>query len=389
MGQGYTASLSCHAHRLSKQYQHLFINKGKTQKQWLGGDNANSIWLDSDRVLWTFGDTLWGKYPERKNSYRTLHYFTHDSFGIVNHKEKRMIFYTNESEEGKPTSFFVSKIPNHYYWILSGTRVGSSLIFGLADILQKEKGFEVVGTSFAIISNPSLPPEKWHIKMVSLSSVMPALNVIDNYSWNVSLIVHQNDVYLFGRNNNPLNKKGMVLARININDLLESKWMNMTFLIDDKPKFHSHFKKLPIDSSELKRVEGLPDMSEASIYFDKKNKRWVTLAIPFMTYDVMLYTSPHLMGPWENKGQIYRIPAPWRTTQYKGKSLFISYAPKIHPELASASDKTNQLAFVFSYINNLNEFDFPGISKQKIKATLRQYTDFYQPILVKVRCKTN
>lgn len=380
------SSLSCKtdALALNDPLQQLFLNKGKLNTQWLGGDNANSMSIGHGQYVWTFGDTLLGTFPDKKNTHKNYRYFIHDSIGKMNFSSEKptMQFYFNESSEGKPTTFFKPQNKAHYYWLLSGVSIGDKVVLGLAEIENKAHSFDVVGTSYAVVDNPEAAPGDWVSHLFNLTTSFP--KALAKYQWNVALVKNDDYLYLFGAASNVFKYPSMYLARIKKEDAFNNQWQKLSFFTE-RDSTYSEWKSIPFNYDGLKQVQGLPAMSEASFFYDKKTTRWYTLSIPFGKMSVFLYSAKQLTGPWTNHGSIYHIPAPWSTEKEKGKSLFISYAPKFHPELSTGQGKGMKV--MFSYINNLNTFELPGIWSKKGHAVVKEYTNFYIPLLVKVQCQ--
>ena len=136
----------------------------------------------------------------------------------------------------------------------------------------------------------------------------------------------------------------------------------------------------------LANIEGLPWMTEASVFYLKASNRWLALNISPFTFDVHLYQANKLIGPWKDMGVIYSIPDPWRSTKKGENNVFISYATKFHPGLGY-SESEGKLSFIFSYINNLNTFSLPALWDTDGKALLKRYPLLYTPILVQVLCQ--
>jgi hypothetical protein len=102
--------------------------------------------------------------------------------------------------------------------------------------------------------------------------------------------------------------------------------------------------------SRLHVVDGLPGTSEASIDA-AAGLGWYMFQVPVLSYEVRLYTAHDLLGPWQDRGVVYEIPAAWRATQGACPTMaggappewgandpecaprYAIYAPKAHPEL--------------------------------------------------------
>ena len=145
------------------------------------------------------------------------------------------------------------------------------------------------------------------------------------------------------------------------------------------------WQKYPTSFNSLKGLIGINPTTEATFYYNEDTSLWYSVQIDAFTYDVRLYSSESLYGQWNDEGIIYSIPAPWSTTQYNGQNLFMSYAPKIYPEL-KVSKNSSDLSFIFEYVNNVNGLTIPGIWDAMGHKIVNDYPSFYIPLFVETKC---
>lgn len=379
-------ALTCRAQRLPQTDfpQVAFLDKGAGKHRWLGGDNANSIAIDSNRYLWTFGDTYWGRFPKGADAYRVPNTFSHGSVGIMDLNHQTMRFHSWPEKTNHTALSQRASNNSQYHWILSGAKLGKQLLLGVLKIQNTDSGFKIVDTGYVLLNKSPMPPKERLFKPQWLSEVLSTQpTLLKSTQWAVALIPHGHYLYMMGTRKEPSMHSEMYLARISRDKVLQGDWSSLAFWSEkDGVK---QFRHALDEESALLPLAGLPSMSEGSFYYDKTRQMWYTLYIPFLGKNVFLYSATQLKGPWQNEGLVYSIPSPWSTTIYRGKSLFMSYAPKFHPELQNVTESVH-LSFIFSYLNNLNEFELPGISQKQAANALKKYPLFYLPLLVKVSC---
>jgi hypothetical protein len=139
-------------------------------------------------------------------------------------------------------------------------------------------------------------------------------------------------VYLVGEHGVGIGS-GTVLARFVIDHVADDAWQpEPEYLAFDgeRPVWEAQF-----DETRLHRLPGLPGISETTFHRGSDD-RWRTYRIPPGTFEIRCYTARTLLGPWQDNGVVYRIPAPWSTAQRPdGQPRYAAYAVKAHPELGS------------------------------------------------------
>lgn len=308
---------------------------------WLGADAATSVEITPGRYVWLFGDTILGKKEGRARKYSV---FIHNTIGVTEREQQgnfRDIEKSYKKGGGDIKAIFSSEKDHVFFWPLVGTRLGSCLLVAANKVTTKDtKTFKVLGTTFFNVKNPEESPESWNYE----GQFLPKEGGI---TWGSALVKEGDWIYLFGQKGKGLSSK-TVLAKISVSKAVRGAWGERLYFVNGEWKS---------DSSPTE-IEGLPGTSETTIQYNSFFG-WYCLQIPPFSFDVHLYTSENLTGPWQDQGAVYTVPSPWSTKKTdKGKHVFSAYAAKSHPELAEAENE-----IVLTYNVNLNPF-VPGLSDE-------------------------
>src|ERR1700743_631915 len=87
---------------------------------WQGADAAYSIPLPDGRVVWVFGDTLYG---EQRVVHGNNPQMTHNSLGISTCDASgrwNLKYVIKQDSEKYAESYFSPKNPQHWYWAMDG-----------------------------------------------------------------------------------------------------------------------------------------------------------------------------------------------------------------------------------------------------------------------------
>ena len=147
---------------------------------WRGSDDAYSILLGNDRILWLFGDTLISskdKVAPRNESYVKM---PRNSIGIMNGLDPVTAsidyYWGNDNSAEEPESFFINPEVDKTNWFWPGNGVvlpdGKTLILFFMNIKTDKTspwGFAIAGWQAARITNISNSPDKWNIKWLKVS----------------------------------------------------------------------------------------------------------------------------------------------------------------------------------------------------------------------------
>ncbi|MFN2642305.1 MAG: hypothetical protein ABR548_10540, partial [Actinomycetota bacterium] len=170
----------------------------RSDRRWLGSDDAYSVPLGPDRILWLFGDTFIG------DGSRASAAFVHNSIGIQRGADPSAASIMFRWGLG-PDAFFRTG-DRSWYWPLHGVRTEEGLLLFMMRVRSPIGGtgtveewrrlgslgfFEVFGWTALLISNPDADPGEWEVGVAEEQEhdiVMGASVVADNgshliYGW--------------------------------------------------------------------------------------------------------------------------------------------------------------------------------------------------------------
>ncbi|MFP4647193.1 MAG: hypothetical protein ACLFN4_06180 [Candidatus Acetothermia bacterium] len=330
-----TDSFNVRETEVPARLQSLINPKGEpNQLVWLGADAATSVPVTPDHYVWLFGDTILG---ENQNGIRNYSEFIHNTIGVTRRNangkfEQIEKFY--RQTKGNVEAIFPSEEEGEFYWPLVGTVVDSSLLIAASRVsTENDGGFKILGTTFFLVDNPLDIPPQWEYE----KSYLPKE---EDTIWGTALVAEEEWVYVFGQRGTGLDSE-TVLSRIRIEDAATGNWEKRLHYVDRDWK----------TNSKPQTLEGLPGTSETTIQYNSFFG-WYCLQIPPLGNDVHLFTAEEITGPWRDQGSVYAIPSPWSTEKTEnGKQVFITYAAKSHPELASEENE-----IVLTYNINLSPY---------------------------------
>lgn len=305
---------------------------------WQGGDAAYSIPLADGRVVWIFGDTLYGN--ER----------------VVNGQEPRMVrnsiaissctngqwqidYTIKHDAAGAPRDFFQVSRKGTWYWPLAGFRNGNELYVTLlclratpaSNSPEAALGFETCGADMARITGLKRDPQQWNVE------VLPFVPDGGHAYPSAAAVVEGKYAYIF-----TLYEKGnrpAILTRIPLSGL-RAPAKNLSYLAKDGTW-----------QPGLKPENAMPVMergsSEMSVSFQTDQKKWLAvLNEPSMFSDkIVLRTATQLIGPWSQGEIIYTVPDVQKSAPMYDADTFC-YAAKEHPEFRQGN------SILFTYVCN-------------------------------------
>ncbi|HZP00992.1 MAG TPA: DUF4185 domain-containing protein [Terriglobia bacterium] len=289
---------------------------------WLGADAAYSIPLPDGRVVWIFGDTLYGKTRSVKG---TVPRMVRNSVGISTcHDGRWKIDYTiRKDPKGRHLDFFEAANHRYWYWALDGFFVKDALWVSLLRVRDKPVetsaafAFETCGADLAKVTNLKAPPLKWRIQYFEL--VPDGAHAYPS----ATTVVEGNYAYLFALYEKE--HRPMLLTRIPLEGLDAPK-ENLQFLSKDGT-WQAGF-----DPPRARFVME-PGASEMSVRYHPDMKKWVAVMMGpgFPSDKIVLRTAPSLIGPWTEGQVIYQIPDVQTNSPHYDRDTFC-YAGKEHPE---------------------------------------------------------
>ncbi len=301
---------------------------------WQGADAAYSIPLQDGRVVWIFGDTLYGDKREVSGNEPRM---VHNSLGISTCRNgKWNIEYSiKRNENGGFDSFFKpQRNDGTYYWALDGVEYNHELWITLLCVRNKPNsdafalGFEVCGTDIAHVTGINNDPQRWNI------AYSPLVDESLHANPSASALIEGDYVYIF-----TLYEKGnrpQILTRIPLRGLGNPK-KNLQYLGNDG-KWHDGLEP---DKAKVIMEKGA---SEMSVRYHPELKKWVAVMVdPQIFSDKVIFrTAPNMTGPWTSGNVIYQIPILQKSNPNYDKDTFC-YAGKEHPEF----EKTGELLFTY------------------------------------------
>ena len=343
----------------------------KQDYHWQGADDAYSIKLDNNRVLWLFGDTLIARNDKIVSRFATDINMAKNSVGIqdgLNPSTAKIKYYWNKNSDSiEPKSFFESPYILSGNWLWPGDCAmlpdGKTLVIFFMNIkpTNTELNFDIVGCQVAIIRNSYDAPNKWNIEWIKNISENSYLNILIGSG---GVLVDGNYIYAYGYSRNE-NIKGVTLARwpVKLFEQCDVDLINPQWWVGGGAQW--------INERELGR-----NMLPAILWDKQQTEFSVTklaseLFIMFQAYpqngfignaNLVYRVSRALTGPWSE--QIVLYEKLFRDKLFP-KDLMV-YAGKYHPELTGAD-------FIFTYATNT----------QNLK-TLLESDDLYYPCFLKV-----
>lgn len=278
--------------------------------RWLGADDAYSIALGGDRVLWLFADTFIATSDAHVRSESKL---IHNSVAIQTGLDPASAGVEFTWKEGDaPTSFFAEQ-GEVWYWPGDGERIGDGLLIFLMAVTKVEGGFGfgVIGSDAVWISDADAPPSSWTPVTVG------TFREPDRVPGSASVLVDGDFLYAFG-------------AGVGGAELL--RWPLAAVGPD------------PLPAPEVVAAPVLTGTQvEFTVHHDPARAMYVHIQSEgFGGTDLAYRTAPALAGPWTGPTKFHRPP------ESDLEDAFV-YAGKAHPELAGAD-------LVATYVANSFEF---------------------------------
>jgi Domain of unknown function (DUF4185) len=318
---------------------------------WQGADAAYSIPLQDGRVLWIFGDTLYGQKRAVSGNEPQM---VHNSLGISTCKNGKwnLQYSIKRDAKGNFDSFFKpQRDDGTYYWALDGVEYNHELWITLLCVRNKPNsdafalGFEVCGTDLAHVTGIQKDPQHWNI------SYLPVVDEAVHANPSASALIQGDYVYIF-----TMYEKGdrpQILTRIPVKGLGEPK-KNLQYLGMDN---HWHDGLEPAKAKVIMEKGA----SEMSVRYHPELKKWIAVMVDPQIFSdkVILRTAPSMTGPWTSGDVIYQIPILQKSNPDYDKDTFC-YAGKEHPEF----EKEGEL--LFTYVCN-------SMKPKKLESELNVY----------------
>lgn len=306
-----------------------------------GGDSAYSVDLGNEDVLWLFGDSFVG--PQREPSSRSGLPITRNAIA-VQHGRDPGAATLEFSIEAEP--FFKHPDDERWFWPGPGVRIYDlsrtisdvdPLVLGLAEIrgAQGGLGFETVGSKFAIIDDPTMPPARWQPVIVDAPANSRGVQVALG-AW----FAEDQMTYLFA----PVEPGD--------HDVYLARWDDAQLLADRSPKLSWWTGSAWSDDDDGAQPIVRDLQTEFSVHREFSSARsqdngklWMISTDGFGGASVVVRTADVPTGPWSKPRQLAR-PAE------ASRDGILIYSAKAHPALRVAG----MPGTLVTYCTNHTEF---------------------------------
>jgi hypothetical protein len=293
----------------------------RTDPLWLGSDDAYSIPLSGDRVLWLFGDTF---VAPRPGAVRRECSFVRNSIGIQQGLDpSRASISFHWGEDDGPTDFFADDAG--WLWPLHGALLGGRLLLFFMKVRSPQAAsggidewmdsdslsfFEVYGWGARLVHNPDDSPVDWKVEDLvcptnDIGIVLGAAALVEDV------------LYLWGWTQ----ERDGYLARLRINDAAAGDFSGLQWWSRDgrwNPK--PQHDEVALDQAQ----------TEFTVHRHRSvGELFQVQAMGLSPADLTIRWTSVPTGPWSEILPFFRIPESER-------ERVIAYAGKAHPHLAGA-----------------------------------------------------
>lgn len=301
---------------------------------WIGADIASSIPLDSQHVLWLYGDTWWGSISNGKRINATI--AAHNSIAIqtgLNPSAASVQYYLGPGK----TTFFTPADSIGEIWPMHGIVIDSQLYIFFVQVTSTGQGgvwgFQLSNSRLIKISNPYSPPAGWQMTQYVVPQCF--FNSTTQIAFGASVIKKDNYLYIYGSNsNNTTGNRYLELARVDTGNITNfSSW-----------RFYSQGQWV----SNLQSADHLADNVGFDLsvsYLPALNKYALVTTVGGLSANITMQYADSAWGNFGTPTTIYTCP------EVKWNNNIFCYAAKAHPEISSA----HQL--IITYASNSNNLD--------------------------------
>ncbi|MCP4176426.1 MAG: DUF4185 domain-containing protein [bacterium] len=351
-------------------------NLFKHSTHWRGSDDAYSIPLGNNKVLWLFGDTLLSnsnKFIPRSPGHIKM---PRNSVGLMTglnpSKATIKYYWGNNNSINNPTSFFKSSLTGKDNWLWPGNGIllpnKKTLLIFFMDIKPADNawGFDIAGWQIAKVTNIQASPNKWDIEWLQPAKYKPLEIMLGSGG----LVIEGKYLYAYGGGNSKIGNN-MYLARWPLSVFNNNKPSL------SNPEWWTGEVNGWINNSLMKKKNLAPKMtwSEGQNEFTVNklaNGKYVMFQTAYNTKNkqpgnsnLIFRISNSLTGPWSKQYIIYK-------NLFRQKEVPADlniYAGKYHPDL---TDGQGDMIFTFA-------------SNTRSLKTIWQWQNIYYPSFLKIK----
>lgn len=323
-------------------------------RRWTGADGAYSVPINSQKTLWTFGDTWIG---EIRNNQRLNTTMINNSVALQKTADPLapLSFHWGKTVQ-EPRSLWVTNEGGSFFWPGDGAMVNGKLYIFLHKIKPDRSQpepfqFRSVNDVLLCVENPEDEIELWR------SSYQDMGNDPNVLQFATACLLHGHYIYIYC--SHPKARKGLdshpaILARILKDDLAAGRFHTIEYLCCAEPASSNEsgsgdsVHASSGTSAWLRELRNpfilFPDAApEMSVTTISGIRGFVAVYMPPLSKEIFLRHAPAPEGPWSERIKIYDCPE-------KDKSVLL-YSAKAHQELTRAPRE-----LIVTYCRNSSEF---------------------------------
>jgi hypothetical protein len=302
---------------------------------WTGGDGAYSVALDSDRVLWLFGDSFIGRVQEgRRVDSRLINNAAALQIG-AEPSEGSLRFVYRTLPDGRALAFLQPQDGTGWLWPYHGVRTAQGLFLFLLQIEAAPGpaafGFRLVSTWMGKVENPDEAPEHW---------VMSQRKIPWGHAGRLfgsAVLLKEGYAYVYGTADAAAEGrviKQLLLARVPAE------------LLDDFSAWRFYAGGGWVADGEQAEPVCEDVAGELSVSHLPAAGRFVLVYTEGgLSENIAMRFARHPQGPWSRPAKVYRCPeADWNP-------LIFCYAGKGHPEIGAGPQE-----LIVTYVANATDF---------------------------------
>ena len=331
------------------QYETLF----RRASGWIGGDGAYSAPLESDRIIWLFGDTLVGKVEDGKRVQVRL---ISNSLAVQTSRDPgtaSVDFVYRTLPDDRPAAFVAPEDGRGWFWPYHAVRTPDGLFLFLLQLERRdppsEFGFRLTANWLGHVGNLDEAPDRWIISQ----SRIPWGN--ERRLFGSYVMTRGAYCYIYGvveEGDAGSARKHMILARAPIANLGDFKtW-----------RFFRDGEWIP----EVDRAGRICEdvAGEFSVSFQPGLNRYILVySEGGLSEGIVVRLSSTPYGPWTSPNRVYRCP------EAQGDPRLFCYAAKGHPEISMLPEE-----LMITYMVNSWDFDL-----------IRSDASLYRPRFLRIR----